>query len=385
MDNQYLQELISEAQARGGGMILSYNDKPAAAVLTIDKYNSLVQNHESSRPAISPTLSHNSMGNDRKVLVTGGAGYIGSHLVNELIKVGYEVVIFDNLSSGKKENLNSRAVFIEGDLADVNLLRDVFAAHKFGAVFHMAASLEVGESVKEPAKYFENNVTNTVKLLNVMNEFGVKKIIFSSTAAVYGEAAKVPITENSPLHPNNPYGSSKLMAERVIKYYSEYLGFQATVFRYFNACGFNTEVKILPTHQSHLIYNVLMVAKGHKTHLEVFGNDYPTFDGTGVRDYVHVSDIVLPHILALEKMNGASGFEVYNIGTGKGFSVLEVVNCASEISNRIIPMEVGPRRPGDAAATVADNAKLHKNLGYELKFSSLENMIATSWEVLKKI
>jgi len=382
MDNQYLHELITEAKARGGGLILSYDSTPAAAVLTIDRYNSLLANNAlTTMTQISPKEKHMPL----KVLVTGGAGYIGSHLVNELLKANYEVVILDNLSSGKKENLNPKAVFMEGDLADVNLLRDIFGANKFEAVFHMAASLEVGESVKEPAKYFENNVTNTVKLLNTMNEFGVKKIIFSSTAAVYGEAAKVPITETSPLHPNNPYGSSKLLAERSIKYFCEYLGFHATVFRYFNACGFDTNISVLPTHQSHLIYNVLMVAKGQKTHLEVFGNDYSTFDGTGVRDYVHVSDIVLPHILALKKMDGTSGFEVYNIGTGKGFSVLEIVNSASEISSRIIPMEVVPRRPGDAATTVADNAKLLKNLGYQLKFSTLENMIGTSWEVLKGI
>jgi UDP-glucose 4-epimerase len=354
-------------------MILNFEGKPAVVVLSIDRYNNIVNNK---------AVLEQSM-NKGKVLVTGGAGYIGGHLVHELVSAGYQVVILDNLSTGKRENIHAKAIFIEGDLADHNLLQDVFASHKFEAVFHMAASLEVGESVEYPEKYFTNNVVNTYNLLNAMNEANCKKIIFSSSAAVYGEAAASPITEISPLHPNNPYGSTKLLAERAIKFYCEYSGFHAVVFRYFNACGFNLNAKILPTHHSHLIYNVLMVAKGAKPYLEVFGNDYPTFDGTCIRDYVHVSDIVLPHILALEKMQEGKRFEVYNIGTSHGHSVLQVVNSASEVLNKIIPMEVAPRRAGDAASTVADNAKLLKELGYSLKYSDLENMIKTSWEVIK--
>jgi UDP-glucose 4-epimerase len=384
VDNRYLLDLINEANTRGGGMVLNYEDKPAVVVLTIERYNNIVNNQaELTQDKVENVTSQNLQ--KGKVLVTGGAGYIGGHLVYELILAGYHVVILDNLSTGKKENLHPKAIFIEGDLADVNLLKDIFATHKFEAVFHMAASLEVEESVKEPAKYLENNVANTIKLLNAMAEANMKKIIFSSTAAVYGLSPQNPITETSPLHPNNPYGSSKLLAERAIKYFCENLGFKAVVFRYFNACGFNLDAKILPTHQSHLIYNVLQVAKGSRPFLEVYGNDYETFDGTCIRDYVHVTDIALPHILALESLDKASKFEVYNIGTGKGYSVAQVVNCASEVLNKIIPMEVATRRPGDAPSTVADNTKLLKNLGYELKHSSLENMISTSWEEIKDI
>ena len=249
----------------------------------------------------------------------------------------------------------------------------------------MAASLEVEESVQEPLKYFRNNVVNLSNLLTAMAEAGVKKIIFSSSAAVYGEPEKNPVQENAALHPNNPYGYTKLLGERLIKYYCEFAGFSGVAFRYFNACGFDPEAKIFPTHQTHLIYNVMMVAKGVKPHLEVFGNTYDTSDGTCIRDYVHVLDIVLPHILALEKMNRKGEFRVYNIGTSHGFSVAQIANAASEVLNRIIPMEIGPKRPGDAPVTVADNTKLRTELGYELKYSSPENILTTSWEVMKDL
>ncbi len=370
MTNQYLLDLIHEANNRGGGMVLNLDGQPQVVVLTLDRYNQIM-NKESIK------------NKELKVLVTGGAGYIGGHLVKELTEAGYQVVVLDNLSSGKRENIDPRAVFIEGDLADTNLLKDIFAANKFDAVFHMAASVEVEESVKEPQKYFDNNVSNTNKLLNAMAEAGCKKIIYSSTAAVYGESQN-PITETSPLHPSSPYGASKLLGERAIKYFCENLGFSAVVFRYFNACGFNPKAKILPTHQSHLIYNVMQVALGRKSALQVFGNSYNTLDGTGIRDYVHILDIVHPHILALNKLDG-NKFEIINIGTGKGSSVAQVINTASEVLNKIIPMEIVGKRAGDSAITVADNAKLRKDLGYELKYSDLENIIRTSWEGMKNI
>ncbi len=373
--------------------MLNFQDKPAVVVSTVDRYNQLLNqaqttsiNESQGGDAQPKTASEEPLPLiSKKVLVTGGAGYIGGHLVRELIKDGFSVVVLDNLSTGKRENLDPKAVFIEGDLADTNLLADVFSANQFEAVFHMAASLEVEESVKEPAKYFNNNLKHTIKLLEAMSQAGVKRIIFSSTAAVYGQAPVIPITENSPLHPNNPYGSSKLLAERAIKFYCEYLGLQAVIFRYFNACGFDPAARILTTHQSHLIYKVIQVAKGSQSQLQVFGNDYETLDGTCVRDYVHVLDIVRPHILALQKMDGGKNFEIFNIGTGKGSSVDQVINCASEVLNRIIPMEMAPRRPGDAPVTVADNHKLLNELGYELKFSGLENIISTSWEIMKDL
>ncbi len=383
MDNNYLQQLIDETVTRGGGMVLNMDGKPAVVVLSAERYNSIVNNqlNETTMPKLTEKMSVVKS----KVLVTGGAGYIGGHLVNELLKSGFEVVVLDDLSTGRRENANKKAVFVEGSLGDENLLKDLFSTYDFEAVFHMAASLEVEESVREPQKYFENNVVNTAKLLKAMYEGGCGKIIFSSTAAVYGESLVSPITEITPLKPNNPYGSTKLLAERVIKYYCEFLGFKATIFRYFNACGFDLGADVLPTHQSHLIYNVLMVAKGERPALQVFGNDYKTKDGTCVRDYVHVLDIVQPHILALEKMDKADKFELYNIGTSKGHSVLEVANTASEIIGKIIPMEVAPRRAGDAAVTVADNTKLKNILGYNLQHSSLENMLKTSWEVINRL
>lgn len=390
MDNNYLQDLINEAKKREGGLILNSGNVPEVVVLTVEKYNALVSNGRfqiKSEVQNSNTITQ--INNTKtKVLVTGGAGYIGGHLVYELIRDGFEVIILDNLSSGKKANVHKDALFIEGDLSDENLLRDIFSTNKIEAVFHMAASLEVEESVRMPEKYIQNNVGNTIKLLSAMKECGIKNIIFSSTAAVYGESGNSPITENSPLKPNNPYGSSKLLAERAIKYFSEYSGINAVVFRYFNACGFNISDQILPTHQSHLIYNVIQVAKGAKTHLDVYGNDYETFDGTCIRDYVHVSDIVMPHILAFKKMQNLSiksSFEVYNIGTGKGCSVEQVVNTTTEVLNKIIPMQVAPRRAGDAPITIANNTKLLNNLGYILNYSSLENMVKTSWEGLKNI
>jgi len=316
------------------------------------------------------------------VLVTGGAGYIGGHLVRELIKAGYPVTVLDNLSTGRVENLDPKAEFVKGDLADAKLLADLFSSHKFDGVFHMAASLEVEESVREPRKYFENNILNLIKLLDAVASFGTKKIIFSSSASVYGQTDNHPVSETSPIGPNNPYGSTKLIGEQIIKYYSDSFGINAVAFRYFNATGFDPEAKILPTHQSHLIYNVLMAAKGKKA-LEIFGSDYNTVDGTAIRDYVHVSDIASPHILAFENMS--SGFEIYNIGTGHGYSVKQVVDTASKIIKKEIPVKIGPRRAGDAEVTVADNTKLISKIKYQLKYSSLENIISTSWEKLKDL
>ncbi|HVY67755.1 MAG TPA: UDP-glucose 4-epimerase GalE [Patescibacteria group bacterium] len=387
MDTAYLQELIKEARQRDGGLLLNLEDKPAAVVLTVEKYNQLLHPDPENAPAmpvIVPAGRQAAPAAGESVLVTGGAGYIGAHLVHELIKAGYRVVVLDNLSSGRRENLHPEAVFVEGDLAEENLLSDLFAVHNITAVFHMAASLEVAESVREPEKYLWNNTLNTARLLRAMAAAGVRKLVFSSTAAVYGEAVQNPINETAPLHPANPYGASKLLAERLIKYYCEYAGCRAVVFRYFNACGFAADYRIRPTHESHLMYNVMQVVKGNRPHLEVFGNDYDTFDGTCVRDYVHVLDIVLPHILALRRLEeDGQPFSVYNIGTSRGSSVAEVANAASELLNKIVPMEVGPRRPGDPPVLVADNGKLLHELGYNLKYSSLDNMIKTSWAGMK--
>lgn len=379
MDNFFLQELIDEAKARGGGMLLNMEGQPKAVVLMIEKYNELLSNFNFQTMGTHQTDEKKSSGIYKKILVTGGAGYIGSHVAGELVSAGYEVVIIDNLSTGKKENLNPKAKFYEGDLKDINFARDVFANENISAVMHFAASIEVGESVEKPETYFENNVANTARLLGVMAEFGVKDIILSSTAAVYGQPEKLPINEQSPVKPTNPYGYTKLLAEKNIKYFCQFAGFRAVIFRYFNACGCRPEGDVLPTHHSHLIDNVMDVALGCQPLVSILGNDYPTFDGTGVRDYVHVLDIARAHVMALEHL--ADGvFEVYNIGTGKGLSVLEIINAAAENLNKIIPMEVAPRREGDPAELVADAGKIFQAWGFKTEHSDLDNIIKTAWK-----
>lgn len=390
MDTNYLQELIDEAYRRGGGMILNFENKPAAVVLSIEKYNEMISGSvnqrisESADQLASESASASqelfSEPKKLKILVTGGAGYIGAHTARMLLGEGYEVVVFDNLSCGKRENVPLGAKFVEGDLADTNLLKDLFAMENFDSVMHFAASIEVKESFEIPEKYLKNNTFNTANLISVMLEAGVKKIIFSSTAAVYGLQEEMPIAENSPLRPNNPYGYSKLLAEKVIKYHCKYSGLQAVIFRYFNACGFGFGGEILPTHNSHLISKVLEVAKGEKPFLTVNGNTYETLDGTCVRDYVHVLDIATAHVLGLKNLENQSDFEIFNIGTGKGVSVLEMVSIASEVLEKIIPMEIGPCREGDAPITVADNTKILKILGFSTRYSNLENIIRTTWQ-----
>lgn len=378
MDNKYLEDLISEAQTRGGGLMLNLNDKPAAVVLTVDRYNQLLNNPATSAVA-APRQKPVNAGDGRHILVTGGAGYIGSHLVRQLLAAGFKVTVIDNLSTGRRENVPDQASFVEGDLADLNLLRDLFAGGNFEAVCHMAASIEVEESVSQPGKYYDNNVTNMGKLLLAMHEAGVKNIIFSSSAAVYGEQKEIPISETAPLLPNNPYGATKMLGEQMIKYFTEFAGLRAVVFRYFNACGCDYDGKIKATHQSHLVPIVLQVASGQRPYILVNGNDYETFDGTCVRDYVHVLDIATAHVLALDKINQGENFRVFNIGTGKGLSVLQIINSAAETLNRIIPMEIGPRRAGDAAATVANHSKITRELGFTPQHSDVATIISTSW------
>lgn len=366
-------------------MLLNFNNKPAVVVLTVDKYNQLL-NNTSAAASVSPAVERVPAApkGGRQVLVTGGAGYIGAHLVRQLLAAGFKVTVIDNLSSGRREHVPAEVTFVEGDLGDLNLLRDLFASANFEAVFHMAASIEVEESVREPQKYFENNVMNTTRLLVAMNEAGVKNIIFSSTAAVYGEPKTVPIKEDAELRPGNPYGATKELCEQLIKYFCENSGMRAIVFRYFNACGFDYDGTIHPTHHTHLIPLVMEAAAGQRPYLEVFGTDYDTFDGTCVRDYVHVLDIAAAHVIALDKIDDGENFRVYNIGTGHGLSVKQIINSASEILNRIIPMEIGPRRAGDPAALVADNAKISQDFGFQPIHSDVATIINTSWNQIAK-
>ncbi len=374
MDNHYLQDLIDETKNRGGGMILNLEGKPEVVVLMVEKYNQLIS-ESASKPISEPETT---IKEQEKILVTGGAGYIGAHVVSELINSGYDVVIVDNLSTGKKENLDPRAKFYEGDLVDTNFLRDVFAQEKISAVMHFAASIEVAESFKEPIKYFENNTANTANLLKVMDEAGVRKIIFSSTAAVYGQSENL-LVETAPVKPANPYGFSKLLAEKNIKYFCQYKNFKAIVFRYFNASGCREAGDVLPTHHSHLIDNVTEVAVGKKPFVEVYGSDFPTFDGSGVRDYVSVEDIAEAHILALGHFSD-DDFQVFNIGTGKGRSVIEIISTASEVLGKIIPMEMRERRQGDPAEVVANGGKILRLWGFSPKKSDLETILKGAYK-----
>ena len=382
MDSTYLEELIREVNLRGGGIILSMAGKSEAVVLNIQKYNDLM---EQLGQATKTATNTSPMKKSQTILVTGGAGYVGSHTVRQLLTQGYKVVIVDNLSTGKKEFVAPQATFYEGNFGDPTLLTKIFAENNIDAVMHFAASLEVEESVAKPAEYLHNNVIHTITLLAEMNRANVKKIIFSSTGAVYGEQIKMPIPETAELNPGNPYGYTKYLGEVLLKYYAEHLGFQASVLRYFNVCGASFEGDLGDTHiNSHLIPIIMEVAKGVREKLTVFGNDYNTFDGTCVRDYIHVLDVAEAHILALEKLGTGDSYNVYNLGTGKGLSVEEMVAAVAEITERMVPMEMGPRRAGDAPSTVADNSKIKRELGFEPKFSDLDTIIKTTWNRMTK-
>lgn len=387
MNQNYLKALIEEVNKRQGGVILNLDNSPSAVVLSIEKYNQLVSvsaNKQVREPAQQEISQFRNQSvsdlQNQTILVTGGAGYIGAHMVKQLLHAGFKVVVIDNLSTGKRENVPSQAIFLEGDLSNVNFLRDVFASHPIDVVVHLSASIEVEESVREPIKYFENNVLNTAKLLFVMEEMNVRHIVFSSTAGVYGEQKTQPILEQAPLRPNNPYGHSKLLAENVIEYYCKYKNFNAIVFRYFNACGADFEGNIKATHESHLLAKIMQVVNGKANQLFINGTDYQTNDGSCVRDFIHVLDIAGAHLLAVHKVYDLKGFNVYNVGTGRGISVLEMVNATAEYLNKMIPMEMGARRAGDAEETVADVGKIKQAFGFSPLFSDLETIIKTAYK-----
>jgi UDP-glucose 4-epimerase len=372
MEQEYLLNLLDLVRQQNGGVVLQNNGKSEAVVLSIERYYTLLnqQAKEKNMPK-------------QRILVTGGAGYIGAHVVRELIAKQYEVIIVDNLSTGRKEFIHPKAVFYEGSVGDKEFLETIFSENAIDAVMHFAASLEVAESVEKPLEYFNNNVVNTELLVRIAALHKVKKFIFSSTGAVYGEPERVPIPESAGLKPNNPYGQTKMLAEQIIKYYSDNTGLEATVLRYFNVCGIAVGSGLSDTHiNSHLIPIIIEAANRKRDKFVVNGNDYETFDGTCVRDYIHVSDIAQAHILALEKPSFTERFRVYNVGTGKGYSVEQMVTCAAEVLNKMIPMEIGPRRPGDAAIAVADTTKIQKELGFKPAFSDLETIFTSTAQAL---
>lgn len=318
------------------------------------------------------------------ILVTGGAGYIGSHTVKLLQEQGKNVLVLDNLSSGHAKYVT--CPLIVGDLGDRNLLEKIFSDYKIEAVIHFAAFLIVEESMLFPGKYFENNLVCGLALLEAMRAHKVEKLIFSSTAAVYGEPHYNPIDEDHPKLPINSYGESKLMFEKILKRYSQAHDISSVSLRYFNAAGASENASLGEdkNHVTHLIPRVLKVAGRQQDVLEVYGNDYGTSDGTCIRDYVHVLDLAAAHLLALNKLEQDTGSFVYNVGTGIGHSVKDVVNAAMEVTHKMIPIEYAPRRAGDPDKLVADAQKIKTELGFEPKHSDLANIIATAWEWHKK-
>lgn len=315
------------------------------------------------------------------ILVVGGAGYIGSHMVKYLGQNGCNVVTLDNLSSGYRDAVVF-GDFVHGDISDVDLLRQLFACHSFDVVMHFASFIQVGESVREPEKYYLNNVTNTLNLLSIMKEFNVNKFVFSSTAAIFGEPKSALINEEHPQKPLNPYGRSKLMIEQILQDYGQAYNFNSVSLRYFNAAGADPEGKLGERHfpETHLIPLVLQVAANRKSSISIFGTDYNTPDGTCIRDYVHVTDLCAAHWLAVQKLLvGARGSYSFNLGSGNGFSVREVIDAAERVTGRLIATDIEPRRIGDPARLVADSSRAKAELGWEPQFGQLEEIIQHAW------
>jgi len=314
-----------------------------------------------------------------KVLVCGGAGYIGSNMTALLAATGHEPVVFDNLSKGHRAAVRD-ARLIEGDLADYDKLVDTFRRFDIEAVMHFAAFIEVGESVQAPLKYYANNTCNTQVLLAAMEAAGVRKFVFSSTAAVYGMPAKVPITEDAPKQPINPYGETKWAVERMCHYQSQAGKLHYAALRYFNACGAAHNGTLGEDHrpESHLIPLAIQAAMGKRPHVSIFGNDYDTPDGTCIRDYIHIDDLCQAHLLALNQL-GATAEVAYNLGNGQGYSVRQVIDTVREVSGKKFKVVEAPRRPGDPAVLTSDATKARTELGWVTRKPQLRDMVATAW------
>jgi UDP-glucose 4-epimerase len=312
-----------------------------------------------------------------KILVTGGAGYIGSICVEQLIDSGHAVVVLDNLSEGHRAAIDKRAEFVEADLADRAATTAILKRAQPEAVMHFAGNIMVPESMRNPAKYFRNNTVNSLTLLDAMRDAGVGRIVFSSTAAVFGTPERVPITEDAPQRPINPYGESKLMFEKILRWYDELHGLRYVALRYFNAAGASEKFGEHHREETHLIPNVLKVALGQKTSVDVYGTDYPTPDGTCIRDYIHIIDLAQAHILALKKME--TGSAAYNLGNGDGYSVQQVLNAARKITGHAIPAVEKPRRAGDPPRLVAGSDRIRRELGWKPQFPRIEQIIESAW------
>ena len=315
------------------------------------------------------------------ILVCGGAGYIGSHAVHALIEKGEQVVIVDNLQTGHRGALNPKAKFYEGDIRDASVLDKIFTENKVEAVIHFAANSLVGESMEKPLLYFNNNVYGMQVLLEAMVRHGVDKIVFSSTAAVYGEPKRVPIHEDDETCPTNTYGETKLTMEKMMKWVSRANGVRYVSLRYFNAAGALPDGSIGEDHaaETHLIPLILQVPTGRRDHITVFGDDYPTPDGTCLRDYIHVVDLADAHVLALEYLRKGGASDIFNLGNGQGFSVKEMIAAAEKATGRSIKVEIGARRAGDPAQLIASSEKARSVLGWKPQFTDVEQVIGTAW------
>ena len=316
------------------------------------------------------------------ILVCGGAGYIGSHAVHALVEKGEQVVIVDNLQTGHRGALNPAATFYEGDIRDAAVLDKIFTENKIEAVIHFAANSLVGESVEKPLLYFNNNVYGMQVLLEAMVRHGIDKIVFSSTAAVYGEPKRVPIHEDDETKPTNTYGETKLTMEKMMKWVSRANGVRYVSLRYFNAAGALPDGSIGEDHktETHLIPLILQVPTGRRDHITVFGDDYPTPDGTCLRDYIHVVDLADAHVLALEYLRKGGASDIFNLGNGQGFSVKEMIAAAEKATGRSIKVEIGARRAGDPAQLIASSEKARTVLGWKPQFTDVEQVIGTAWK-----
>ena len=314
------------------------------------------------------------------ILVTGGAGYIGSHVVKELLSQGHQPIVFDNLQTGHRKAAKN-AVFIEGDLSDARKLKETFQSYPIHAVMHFAAHSLVGESVLNPVKYFNNNVKNGLQLVEILGEFKLEKFVFSSSAAVYGEPKEIPISEEHPCAPTNPYGETKWIFEKVLQAFHDAGKLDFISLRYFNAAGADPEGELGEDHsaETHLIPLVIKAAMDG-TSVPVYGKDYNTPDGTCVRDYIHVSDLANAHILALRKLKQGKISGIYNLGNGNGYSVREVIESVKKVTGRKVAVVDSPRRPGDPARLVASSKKIRKELGWIPRYPGLETIVETAWQ-----
>lgn len=313
-----------------------------------------------------------------QILVTGGAGYIGSVVVEELIRQGEEVTVLDNLIQGHREAIHPQAQFVPGDLADRQALRNLFVSHSFGAVMHFASHLRVGESMEKPFMYLGENVTNGLNLLEAMVDHGVRRFILSSTAALFGQPERIPIDEGERIVPGSPYGESKFILERVLQWLDQLHDLRYAALRYFNAAGATSMRGEDHRPESHLVPLVLQVALDQRESIQIYGTDYATRDGTCVRDYIHVLDLAQAHILALRALD--DGSRTYNLGNGEGYTVLEVIEMAREVTGHPIPAVSGPRRPGDLPSLIASSDKIRQELGWQPRYPELRDIVQSAWD-----